>query len=95
MTISGAVSGAHFGAPIWLVNALGVGTIIEIVLYLIAYIYFAVTDKDCLRSEKYSIQKLAIQRGLVGDDVTGFFRLEGQKVLKADLPESRTQTEHD
>jgi len=68
--------GSHrFGSPIWLANTIGILCIISIILYIVFYMYFAFTDKDALRSEKYSIQKLAIQKGFIGDDQTGYIPL--------------------
>jgi len=64
----------------------------SIILYLIAYIYFAIKSPDYLRTERYSIQKMAIERGLVGDSTAGFFRMEGPKVIK-ELPESKSVSE--
>jgi hypothetical protein len=40
-------------------------------VFLGTFVFFAVKDPDLLRSESYSIQKLAIQKGIVGDD-TGY-----------------------
>lgn len=40
-------------------------------LYLGAYIYCLATDKDALRSETYTIQKMAIEKGFVGDSLIG------------------------
>ena len=37
------------------------------VLYFGAFIYLLVTDKDALRSEPYSLQKFAMERGIYGD----------------------------
>ena len=42
-----------------------------LVAYLGAYIYFMLTDKDSLRSEKFTIQKFAIEKGLYGDSLVG------------------------
>jgi len=58
----------------------GVLSGVAIGLYLVAYIYFGSTDKDALRSEKYSIQKLAIQKGFIGDDQVGYIRVDGVDV---------------
>lgn len=60
-------------------------------LYLGAYLYFMFTDKDALRSETYSIQKLAIERGLRGDDLTGVITLDTeQDVRRLDVAPSST-----
>ena len=45
-------------------------------LYLGAYVYCLVTDRDALRSETYTIQKMAIEKGFVGDSLTGVLSLD-------------------
>ena len=92
LTVGGAIAASHYQSPDWLVHLLGYGAGASIVLYLLAYVYFALRSPDSLRTERYSIQKLAIQHGLIGDSATGFFRVEGQKVIK-ELPESRSESE--
>ena len=75
--ISAAASIAAFscGSPAWLGIMFGLLAGISIVLYLLAYIYFGLTDKDALRSERFSIQKMAIQKGFIGDNLTGYFKV--------------------
>jgi hypothetical protein len=75
LTLAGSVSSHRLGSPLWLGNTIGILCIVSIILYIIFYIYFALTDKDALRSEKYSIQKLAIQKGFIGDDQTGYIAI--------------------
>jgi len=36
-----------------------------------AYLYCLFADRDALRSETYSIQKLAIEKGFIGDSIIG------------------------
>lgn len=72
LTITGTIAAYRWGSRSWFANTLGGLCVVSIVLYVLAYIYFAVTDKDSLRSEKYSIQKMAIQKGFIGDDQTGY-----------------------
>jgi hypothetical protein len=37
------------------------------------YSYFALKNPDALRSERFVIQKLSIEHGLIGDSTTGLF----------------------
>jgi hypothetical protein len=46
-------------------------TVVTFILFIGAYIYCLFNDREALRSETYSIQKLAIERGFVGDSATG------------------------
>ena len=43
------------------------------------YIYCLINDRDSLRSEKFTIQKLAIEKGIMGDDVTGIAPLSNNR----------------
>ena len=51
-------------------------TSITIALYLFTYVYCLRNDPELLRSEKHSIQKLAIEKGFVGDSLHGIFELK-------------------
>jgi hypothetical protein len=42
-----------------------------LLLFLVSYIYFGIKNPDYLRSEQYSLSKMAIERGLLGDNLTG------------------------
>jgi hypothetical protein len=59
---------------------------------LLAYAFFAFRDPDALRSEKYTLTKMALQQGLRGDDLMGFVEPieENQKI--AALPTGELQT---
>ena len=75
LTSTATIAAYKFDSPGWLGLMYGLISGFAMILYLIAFIYFGITDKDSLRSEKYSIQKLAIQKGLIGDDLTGFKKI--------------------
>jgi len=51
-------------------------TTVAVAGYLIAYFYLMIKDRDALRSERYSIQKLAIEKGIVGDDISGVLQID-------------------
>ena len=42
-----------------------------IALYFIAFSFCLIKDRDALRSETYSLHKIAIEHGLTGDSITG------------------------
>lgn len=75
-TLVGSICAQSLGSPPWFADTLGALCIISIIGYMGFYFYFAKTDKDALRSEKYSIQKLAIQKGFIGDDLTGYIPID-------------------
>ena len=67
ITISGALK-----APFWLLIGLFIILIVLVIAILIAFFYCLFNDKtDILRSEKFNIEKLAIERQASGDDLTG------------------------
>jgi hypothetical protein len=50
-----------------LMGAVGAG----VVLYMGAYVFCLFSDRDALRSERYTLQKMAIEHGLYGDSRIG------------------------
>jgi hypothetical protein len=62
--------------PEWLLILMSVVLIFSIVLYFFTYIFCLFRDRDALRSEKYSLQKMAIEHGLLGDSTSGTFEPE-------------------
>jgi hypothetical protein len=61
------------GAEPWFIQTVLLMLAVFMALYGVAYVFFALTDSDALRSEKYKLQKIAIEHGLLGDSVTGLF----------------------
>jgi hypothetical protein len=57
----------------WIIIVLLVSIIL---LYLWAYLYCLIRNPDALRSERYSLQKMAIEHGLLGDSTSGTFEPE-------------------
>ncbi|ENG7518035.1 hypothetical protein ABVD55_001180 [Vibrio harveyi] len=55
----------------WLLILLATLTVVSVILYVFAYIYFMFKNPDALRSEKFNIEKMAIQKGIVGDSQLG------------------------
>ena len=60
-----------FHAPTWLVVLFAVMVALALALFLLAYVYFARVNPDALRSEQFSLSKLAIEKGLLGDSLAG------------------------
>lgn len=54
---------------------------IILLTYLAAYIYFMIKDPDALRSEKFTLSKLAIERSITGDNIAGFFEPDEQSFM--------------
>jgi hypothetical protein len=64
----------RFQAPVWMNAAIIALLVLGVSIYLSAFVYCLLTDKEALRTEKYSIQKLAIEKGFVGDNLATVFR---------------------
>ena len=82
-------------APQWMLIGAGLLLGLTVFLYLGAYVYCLIYNPDALRSERYSIQKMAIEHGLVGDSAAGTFTREEEANVNNKSIESTTkQIEH-
>lgn len=70
-------------APSWLLITFAALFVLTIVLYGASYVFCLFTDRDALRSEKYALDKIAIEHGIYGDSQTGLIEPD-----PADLPTS-------
>lgn len=68
---SGLVVAASWGAPEWALISLAVLLGITVSIYLISYVFYAIKNPDALRSEKYTLSKMALEKNLIGDDKAG------------------------
>jgi hypothetical protein len=75
MLLPATLAGAYYRAPVWLLIVLCVFSGVSVLLYLGSFVYLLGTDRDALRSERYSLQKLAIEKGLYGDSTSGVVEL--------------------
>lgn len=73
------VGALHEKAESWILVVLLVSIFLAVLLYAGAYIYFLANDRDALRSETYSLNKMAIQSGLYGDSRIGLVEPEVPK----------------
>ncbi|ADU11996.1 hypothetical protein [Asticcacaulis excentricus] len=97
-----AILGAALSGALYVRSDLAVLLVILVFLglflmsYLCAFAYLLLTDKDALRSEKYSLHKLAIQQGLYGDSDIGLVEDTANKSQPIEaLPPARTVSESD
>jgi len=74
------IGALRYSAPTWLLVALFTALLVPVVALLVAFFYCLFSRReglvDALRTERYSIQKLAIEKGYVGDSITGTLRRE-------------------
>jgi hypothetical protein len=73
------------GAPQWLLVLLGVAVAGTGIAFLVAYFILLFVDRDALRSERFTLSKLAIENGVTGDSLRGFTALDigDQNILPA------------
>jgi bacteriorhodopsin len=69
--IFGLVAAERTEAPAWALIGIGVFAALFLLIYALAFVFLLIFDRDALRSEKYSLHKMAIEHGLLGDDRTG------------------------
>jgi len=93
--ISAIIATFYFPIPNWVSITFIVIFIILIIAYLIIYFYCLFNDRDALRSETYNVQKLAIEKGIIGDSATGILDLnkEVETKLLLDEPQSESESE--
>lgn len=69
-------------APNWMTIMFSIVSGLAIILFLYAYIYSLLNNPENLRSEKYTIQRMAIERGIFGDDIVGQIKVETKDDIK-------------
>ena len=84
IVLSGMLVAARIpNLPTWALTLLGTCAAILVIAYLVAYFYLLFTDRDALRSERFTLSKLAIEKSITGDSLRGFTAIElgDQKIL--------------
>ena len=85
-------AGIH-NVPPWVFLILGIAACVLVLAYLTAYFILLFVDRDALRSESFTLSKLAIEKSVTGDSLRGFTAIDlgDQKILPA--PEVTEQEE--
>lgn len=76
---AGAGVSVGFGAPTWLPFVPGSMSVLFGVLYALGFAYFALRNPDELRSESFTLRKMAIEKGLLGDSTVGLVSVADDK----------------
>jgi hypothetical protein len=79
-------------APEWLLVSIVVSLLGSVFLYVGAYVFCLVNDRDALRSEKYSLHKMAIEHGIYGDSDAGVITVapsEPRALTAPDIPKAK------
>lgn len=58
--------------PTWIVPLLAGLTVVGVLAFLCAYFILLNKNPDALRSERFTLSKMAIESGLIGDSSKGF-----------------------
>ena len=58
-------------APEWLLVGIAIAICAVLTVFLAAFVYLLFHNPDALRSEHFSLSKMAIEKGLVGDNIAG------------------------
>jgi hypothetical protein len=74
--LGGVILGTVIHLPPWLIESLVVLLILVLAVFLYSYLFFMHTKPDVLRSEHFHLSKMRIERGLVGDSLTGLTKAE-------------------
>jgi hypothetical protein len=85
-TVLSALIGAKVAdAPQSIITLLSVFASLILAVFLFAYIYFMFKQPDALRSEKFTLSKMAIEKSVIGDSLKGFKELPvgDQKALQS------------
>lgn len=69
--IGGLVLAIHYSAAPWVLVLLAASVGVCLLAFLVAYFWFMAKSPDALRSERFNISKMAIERGLMGDNLAG------------------------
>lgn len=75
--LGGILLGAIIKFPSWLIECLVGCLLLVLAVFLYSYLFFMHTKPDVLRSEQFHLSKMRIERGLVGDSLTGLVEQEG------------------
>ena len=66
--------------PGWVMIMLGVFEGLLVVAYVAAYFFLLLRDRDALRSERFQLSKMAIERSITGDNIAGFLEPDQRPV---------------
>jgi hypothetical protein len=74
--LAAELTAVRIGAPERVLFGLGVLCFVAFFIEAFAFLFLLFKDRDALRSERFTIAKLQVQQGLLGDSLTGFRRIE-------------------
>lgn len=84
--ISGLILSSSLGGPEWILVLIACLLGVTVLIFIGSYIYYGVKSPDALRSEKFTLSKMAIEKNLVGDNLSGLIEVEGAVGLRPPPP---------
>jgi len=81
LLLAAIIALSYTKANSWLIVFLVILISIAFIVFIMAYIYCLFKNPDALRSETFSIQKMAIEKGVFGDNISGTFLLEDKSEI--------------
>lgn len=69
--LGGLLSAVRLQVPSWLISVLAGLCVLVVLTALGAFGYLLVVDRDALRSEHFNITKMQIEKGVMGDSISG------------------------
>jgi hypothetical protein len=76
----GLVFAPSRNAPSWVLGVFAGLLGVSVAIFLCSYIYFALNQPDALRSEKFTLSKMAIEKNLIGDNRAGLLEISEVEV---------------
>jgi hypothetical protein len=71
LVLAAFIASLTFNAPTWARVLFATLSTAIVVLDAAAYVYLLLNDRDALRSERFTIEKMRIEHGLIGDSLIG------------------------
>jgi len=72
LLLSALLAAIWLHAVMWVDVLLAVFASLVLAVFLFTYVYFVFKNSDALRSEKFTLYKIALERSLTGDTLKGF-----------------------
>ena len=73
------------GSPEWFLIFLASCFGIMFLTFIGSYVFLLKKDRDALRSEQFSLSKMAIEKGLIGDNIAGLMKKDETKLIDAQV----------
>jgi membrane protein YdbS with pleckstrin-like domain len=72
--IAALLAAFYLQLPSWIMYVFVIVLLATFTVIIFSYFFCLFNDRDALRSEKYSLKKMAIEKGIYGDSITGVLK---------------------